>query len=45
VAECGDPKGARARALLAERGGEGPGSWLAREPDAIVGHAYYVFRL
>lgn len=35
---------ARARALLRQQHGEGPGNWLAREaPAAIVGHAYYVY--
>ncbi|MEW5851860.1 MAG: phospholipid carrier-dependent glycosyltransferase [Myxococcota bacterium] len=35
---------ARARAMLTEKYGQGPGNWLSRsKPRAIVGHSYYVF--
>jgi hypothetical protein len=37
---------ARARASLFQLHGEGAGNWLAhREPDAVVGHAYYIYRI
>ena len=37
---------ARAQALLTMAHGDGPGNWLKhREPDAVVGHVYYVYDL
>jgi hypothetical protein len=37
---------ARARALMAQEHGDGAGNWLAHAtPQAIVGHAYYVYEL
>lgn len=37
---------ARAQALLAQQYGDGPQNWLAHGvPEAIVGHAYYVYAI